>query len=801
MKIREYYDKHAYQILLTFLPTMACIIILNEMLHLKVSSLIVSILALLWTIVIRIFDYNKKQIVVIIAVVTLILLIVGLVIYNLDAVIQLKDEFVKIAKKEIRSQDISAASLLLIDLCLLICFSIPIYVLQKLKATRSLCSIALIIFIVGYGLKGKLLPLYGIIYALLYILLVLWETFIIRFIRHREIDSSRIMPYLAPLLILYIFIAANMPVSDKPVTLHTDIINGIKDAVTTLYSDIRYWMAPNNGEYDVNMLGYSEDADFEGISEGKEKISLKVTSRKPLGQTMYLRGNWKNIYTGQGWKEDVESTDIFKQYPEDKLDWAELMYAMYRYDRFKTMDDLVCIDSIDITYQDIETSSIFLPLKCTNIKASMALDFASPKNLNFGALTRSGNRYLLSNLKLNYNSDAWRDFVNSVTKYTYSSVNYVDMMEYRKLLSDHNITIGRECYFSNEDILAKRARYIKEQFVELPKELPERITSLTNQITKDCTTTVDKCAAIEAYLKKYTYTLRPPKIPEGKDLVDYFLFDTKEGYCSYFATAMVVMLRTQGIPARYAQGFSFSTGTRPNSTYEISSTSSHAWVEAYEEGLGWMTYDPTPSGDDGKAESYMWGDGSIASTPAPVVNKDGIKISTQDMIKYYEEMGRRQSGEVPDGKGGMQSSDIVKWLIFIILSVVVVSIVMSACYIAARICHNRTLLKRKNSNDNLYAYMTHILYLLTALHCPIETGETLHQYVDRIEGRFVEINPTLNRLEEIYTAIRYSNREVTEEELRTVLAVRSQLLLMVREKKNLYGYVLVWIRYSMLSVK
>jgi hypothetical protein len=68
-----------------------------------------------------------------------------------------------------------------------------------------------------------------------------------------------------------------------------------------------------------------------------------------------------------------------------------------------------------------------------------------------------------------------------------------------------------------------------------------------------------------------------------------------EGYCEYFATAMVTMLRTQGIPARYAVGY--STGERVGGTYQVRAMNAHAWVEVYFPDVGWVRFDPTPGGE------------------------------------------------------------------------------------------------------------------------------------------------------------------------------------------------------------
>jgi hypothetical protein len=80
--------------------------------------------------------------------------------------------------------------------------------------------------------------------------------------------------------------------------------------------------------------------------------------------------------------------------------------------------------------------------------------------------------------------------------------------------------------------------------------------------------------------------------------VTYFLKESKQGYCQIFATAMVIMCRQAGIPARWVTGFSPGEYNEEDGFYHIRFKDMHAWVEAYFPGYGWIPFDPTPGGDD-----------------------------------------------------------------------------------------------------------------------------------------------------------------------------------------------------------
>ncbi|MGB8213145.1 MAG: transglutaminase domain-containing protein [Anaerolineales bacterium] len=132
-------------------------------------------------------------------------------------------------------------------------------------------------------------------------------------------------------------------------------------------------------------------------------------------------------------------------------------------------------------------------------------------------------------------------------------------------------------------------------YLELPNEVPERVLDLAINLTADQPTPYDRAAVLEAYLRQFPYSLKVPAPPSDRDAVDYFLFDLKRGYCDYYASAMVVMARAAGLPARLVEGYSEGTYDQVKRQFLVRASDAHAWAEIYFPNIGWVEFEPTPT--------------------------------------------------------------------------------------------------------------------------------------------------------------------------------------------------------------
>jgi transglutaminase-like putative cysteine protease len=138
--------------------------------------------------------------------------------------------------------------------------------------------------------------------------------------------------------------------------------------------------------------------------------------------------------------------------------------------------------------------------------------------------------------------------------------------------------------------------WVTDSYLSLPNSITGRTIELARQIVQEANavTVYDQSKAIESYLRSnIAYNESIPTPPNNVDPVDWFLFTHQEGYCKYYASAMIVMLRSLGIPARMAAGFSQGIWDDARNAYVVTERDAHVWVEVYFPDYGWIEFEPT----------------------------------------------------------------------------------------------------------------------------------------------------------------------------------------------------------------
>lgn len=182
-------------------------------------------------------------------------------------------------------------------------------------------------------------------------------------------------------------------------------------------------------------------------------------------------------------------------------------------------------------------------------------------------------------------------------------------------------------YFRGADLQSRAvepgddaAAGVGQQYLEIPPAMDlERVAALAREITADATTRYDQALAIQTYLRnprEFTYDTSVE--PRGVDAVSTFL-DEREGYCVQFATTMVMMMRSLGVPTRLAVGF-LPGDRRDDGTYEVRGGDAHTWPEVFFPGVGWVRFEPTPAQQTGSTPNYANPNANDIPVPQSVID-------------------------------------------------------------------------------------------------------------------------------------------------------------------------------------
>ncbi|HHH29476.1 MAG TPA: DUF3488 domain-containing protein, partial [Polyangiaceae bacterium] len=198
----------------------------------------------------------------------------------------------------------------------------------------------------------------------------------------------------------------------------------------------------------------------------------------------------------------------------------------------------------------------------------------------------------------------------------------------------------------------------RSRYLQLPEGLPERIGGLARGWTEGKKTDYARARAIERHLRtEYRYDLSSPSGEDDHPL-DHFLFESKRGHCEYYSTAMAVMLRELDIPSRNVTGFIGGTYNKFGEFYAVRQGDAHSWVEAYIEGRGWLTFDPTPPSaavPQSEIDGLLAGVRDFFEAVSQRWNRHVLGYDLRQQVSLFERLSERDGGaadvfRTPSGK-------------------------------------------------------------------------------------------------------------------------------------------------------
>ena len=339
--------------------------------------------------------------------------------------------------------------------------------------------------------------------------------------------------------------------------------------------------------------------DYLFFTDARTTFSLSATGYQPLGVSQLggpanpedtpvmqvrtsgrtlLRGTIKNEYDGHAWADSTSGRRYLYVNPR--------FYALRRdlFDQKRPSDairaQLPAGETITVLMRADAASTLYLTQRFSALSGHDIVPYFSPASEVFG--TRSlafGDSYTFTGLRLSGDTPGIREAVLAAAHH---SDAYADT--------------------------------VRADYLALPDGVETGVYALAGQITQDAQTDFDRAAALCAYLRSaYPYTLAQNVPPAGRDFVSWFLLDEQQGYCTSFATAMAVMARMVGLPARYIEGYAAVPDS--DSVARVTQQQAHAWVEIYFSGFGWLPFDPTPGTND--AGGTLPSDDPEGDSPTP----------------------------------------------------------------------------------------------------------------------------------------------------------------------------------------
>lgn len=654
---------------------------------------------------------------------------------------------------------------------------------EKIKVLRPGLAFALVVCGLGC-LFLQVKPTHmSVVFALIYIVLVCVERLQDRWKKTRSGSLTEQMFWLSPFLSVYLLLMAVMPAPEMPYDWQwaKRLYSQLRESFVILSQNI---MQGSHDDFDTAMSGFSDDGKLGGGIRRNDREIMRIRAESNFTTNVYLIGRVCDAFNGRGWQQEYSGGE-----EERFIDSMETLYAVRRLDNGYVNDYLKWIN-ISIQYELFNTGYVFAPLKTTRIAGSEeGMDyFFEGGDLLWDERKGYDTEYDVVYYQLNVGEELFERLLKEQAE--------PDESIWRAIAKEFESRIGRRVTL--EEAEAHRQIVYDSYLNQII--LSKETENYLSQITGDAETSLEKLRAIERELSSYTYTTTPGKLPDSVtsagEFLDYFLLESRQGYCTYFATAFVLLARAEGIPARYVQGFCVPAAGSEETV--VLSSMAHSWPEVYIDGVGWIPFEPTP------------GFGQLRYTPWKVSVR--VDFSSGEMGQGWDQEGvdAREPGEevklddpfeeelndaVPVDQELMDKLKLERGIRMVVRGV---SVIFSG-FILALILDNLISFyryQRMSFKEKLKVEVHRNIRVLSWLGLKREEYETLQE----LRERTVSI-PELEELHfiEDYEDIVYGEKSGTEEMLGRAQEERRQLCILLRKEKKLtyvfYRLRMFFVRY------
>ncbi|MDD7792818.1 transglutaminase-like domain-containing protein [Clostridium sp. 'White wine YQ'] len=289
---------------------------------------------------------------------------------------------------------------------------------------------------------------------------------------------------------------------------------------------------------------------------------------------------------------------------------------------------------------------------------------------------------------------------------------------------------------------------VPDFYLQIPNSVTLRTFDLVREITKDKVSPKDKVEAIKKYLESnYKYSLDVSEIPQGQDFLDYFLFTEKKGYCEYFATAMTMMCRISGVPARYVEGFKLSDKRDNDGNYIVTNMDAHAWCE--------VNYKLDEDSSKIKQDN-IWLEADASPTAYEFSEKDSISnfaANSSSNVNAAGKVERTKSQKSEDSNSvNIANSNKFKIENDKLFKIVGILLIFMIVLRILQIKRKYKYLRKETSAKKIFLYYEKGLSSIDILK---KNYETYGEFIDRIED--VTLSNNLKKLIQLVYLERYGN--------------------------------------------
>ncbi|MDO5602880.1 MAG: transglutaminase-like domain-containing protein [Oscillospiraceae bacterium] len=527
--------------------------------------------------------------------------------------------------------------------------------------------------------------------------------------------------------LLPVFAAASavlllLPAGEKPADWSwvKAIGTAVQEQADALLVDAAYFFGGESG-FSFSYAGYGTGGGLGGAVWDNDRPQLLIQgmrTKKPL----YLSGETYEYYTGTSW----EHNDTGANSGTSDISQA-IRQSVYR----DASAELLSSARIAVEYKIIRTTSFFRDLYTQTVYyEGQKPEFDPERPCALRSAQGKGFRYQFQFLEANDQDERLKQILRQKA--------------------------WREDAVWDAAQQAEEAQ-AREWYLQLPETLPERVRTLAAEITKGLDNDYDRMCAIAAYLQRFSYTKNPPAGPEGQDFTDFFLFDGKTGYCTYFATALAVLGRCEGIPTRYVKGFTSADTCRDfQDGLALKGDQAHAWTEFYVAHVGWVRLDATP----GYAERAVPGVWQRQET-APQGMGAAESLPPAEEEKTAEENAPTGQNRA---KGWYWETLLTAGALFITL------LGLFFCIAVLRRGYRKKRYEKADTAGKLLLMMKQLFRLGKLEGAPVLENETLEAYALRLAGRLDTGDETFEEICRIYEKARFGGENIKKEELMNISA-------------------------------